>query len=121
MAIPLLICDDSSMARKQVTRSLPEGWDVDISYASNGQEALEAITAGRGEMMFLDLTMPDMDGYEVLAAIQQRGLKCLAIVISADIQPEAQQRVKQLGALAFIKKPVDRDALLDVLTTYGIL
>ena len=30
MGIPLLICDDSNMARKQVTRSLPEGWDVDM-------------------------------------------------------------------------------------------
>jgi CheY-like chemotaxis protein len=66
MAIPLLICDDSNMARKQVARSLPDGWDVDITFATNGVEGLSAIREGKGEMVFLDLTMPEMDGYGVL-------------------------------------------------------
>lgn len=121
MAIPLLICDDSNMARKQVARTLPESWDVDISYATNGKEALEAIGQGKGDIVFLDLTMPDMDGYQVLQTIQECGYKCMVIVISGDIQPEAQARVKQLGALEFIKKPIDEDVLLTVLHTYGLL
>jgi len=52
MAIPLLICDDSNMARKQVTRSLPDGWDVDITYATNGVEGVQAIKDGKGEWCF---------------------------------------------------------------------
>lgn len=121
MAIPLLICDDSNMARKQVARSLPDGWDVDITFASNGLEALEAIRLGKGEMMFLDLTMPELDGFGVLEALKQEDLKTVVIVISGDIQPDAQERVKKLGALDFIKKPINQDKLINTLQSFGLL
>ncbi len=121
MPIPLLICDDSNMARKQVLRSLPEGWDVEITLAENGVEGLAAIRAGKGEMVFLDLTMPLMDGYEVLEHIRKEGLKSVVIVISADIQPEARERVLKLGALEFIQKPIDNEKLQGTLRTFGLL
>ena len=120
MAIPLLICDDSNMARKQVVRSLPPEWDVDITFATNGMEGLESIRAGKGEIVFLDLTMPEMDGYGVLEAVKAEGLKCMIIVISADIQPEARDRVLKSGALEFIRKPIDSQKLLTVLQQYGL-
>ena len=121
MTIPLLICDDSNMARKQVARSLPAGWDVEVTFAKNGVEGLEAIRAGDGEMVFLDLTMPELDGYGVLDAIKAEGLKCVVIVISADIQPEARARVMKAGALDFINKPINQDKLVEVLSRYGLL
>ena len=121
MAIPLLICDDSNMARKQVTRSLPDGWDVDITYAANGVEGMEAVRAGKAEMVFLDLTMPEMDGYEVLEHIRQEKHKSIIIVISGDIQPEARDRVMALGALDFIKKPINKEKLAEVLHRYGLI
>lgn len=121
MAIPLLICDDSNMARKQVARSLPEGWDVEVTFATNGVEALAAIHEGKGEMMFLDLTMPEMDGFEVLENIRKQDLKSVVIVISGDIQPVARERVLALGALDFIKKPVSTEKLVATLEKFGLL
>ncbi|PCI46489.1 MAG: response regulator [Moraxellaceae bacterium] len=121
MTIPLLICDDSAMARKQVKRALPESWDVDVTLATNGVEGIEAIRGGCGEMVFLDLTMPEMDGYEVLQLVKTEKIKSIIIVISADIQPEARERVISLGALDFIKKPVDSEKLANVLAKYGLL
>lgn len=121
MAIPLLICDDSSMARKQVAKALPEGWEVSISYANNGLEALMAIRQGKGEIVFLDLTMPEMDGFAVLEAIRQEELKSVVIVISGDIQPVARERVLQLGAIDFIKKPLHEGKLRQTLETFGLL
>lgn len=121
MAIPLLICDDSNMARRQLVKALPEGWDVSISYASNGLEALAAIRQGKGEMVFLDLTMPELDGFGVLAAIREEDLKSVVIVISGDIQPLARDRVMQLGAIDFIKKPISQEKLRQTLETFGLL
>lgn len=121
MPIPLLICDDSMMARKQVARALPPTWDVSITFATQGVEALDAIRLGKGEIVMLDLTMPEMDGFGVLETIREEGLKSVVIVISGDIQPVARERVKQLGAIDFIKKPVDHETLVEVLTTYGLL
>jgi len=120
MTTKLLICDDSNMARKQVARSLPDGWDVEISFAANGVEGIEAIKAGKGDVLLLDLNMPVMDGYQVLEAILAQDLPTLTIVISGDIQPEAHQRVTSLGALGFIQKPVNKDILTKVLSSYGV-
>jgi len=121
MAIPLLICDDSNMARKQVARSLPDNWDVEITFATNGVEGLAAIREGKGEMVFLDLTMPEMDGYGVLENVFNEGLNAMIIVISGDIQPEARDRVMKFGAIDFIKKPVSKEKLEEVLAQYGLL
>ena len=121
MATEILICDDSNMARKQMARSLPENWDVNVNFAKHGQEAIELIKNGNLEIMFLDLTMPVMDGYETLEAIRKEDLPIMVIVVSGDIQPEACDRVKKLGAIDFIKKPVDKSKIEQVLKDYGIL
>ena len=120
MATPVIICDDSSFAQKQLMRALPEDWQPAISYASNGKQAIEAVKKGQGDVLFLDLNMPIMDGYEVLNAIQQQHLNVMVIVVSGDIQPEAYSRVMEMGALAFIKKPVDKEEIHRILEQYGI-
>jgi len=120
MTIPVLICDDSSMARKQMARALPRDWDVDVSFAENGVQGVAGVKSGKGEVLFLDLNMPEMDGYQVLEAIRAHDLPTMVIVVSGDIQPEAYQRVMQLGALAFIQKPVSSEQIEEILTRYGI-
>lgn len=120
MPLPVLICDDSALARKQIARSLPKDWDISISFAENGKIGLESIRQGKGDVLFLDLNMPEMDGYQVLKEIQQHDLPTLVIVISGDIQPQAHTRILNFGALAFIKKPFNNNELTHILEQYGI-
>lgn len=119
--IPLLICDDSNMARKQLLRALPSDWDVSVTMATNGQECVEAIRQGLGKVVLLDLTMPVMDGYQALAAVREENLDAQIIVVSGDIQEEAVRRCMELGALAFLKKPADPDELKKTLSSLGLL
>lgn len=121
MGTPVLVVDDSAIARKIMIRSLPENWDVDISQAKNGQEAIEAYRAGKADVMFLDLTMPVMDGYEVLEALQKEDLNSFVVVVSADVQPKARERILKSGAMAFLKKPVDSAAVAETLQKFGII
>jgi len=121
MSTPILVVDDSPMARKMLIKALPSNWDVEIFQADNGKEALDAYRAGKADVMFLDLTMPELDGYGVLEAIQKEGLNSFVIVVSADIQPLAQQRTKKLGAMAFVKKPVTAEAIESILKEYGVV
>ena len=121
MTVSILVVDDSPIARKMLIRALPPEWDVEIAQAGNGLEALAAYRAGRVDVMFLDLTMPDMDGYQVLETLRKEDLNCLVIVVSADIQERAQERVRELGAIAFIRKPITTDGLSKVLLDYGII
>lgn len=120
MSLPVLICDDSSFARKQMARALPADWDAQLSFAGNGEEALEAIRAGKADLLFLDLNMPVMDGYAVLEAVRAQDLPTMVVVVSGDIQPEAHARVMALGALEFIKKPVRPEEIEAILDNYGL-
>ncbi|MCR4467513.1 MULTISPECIES: response regulator [unclassified Burkholderia] len=120
MPLPIVIADDSLLARKLLTKALPGDWDVDVTYAANGREALALYRDGKASVMFLDLTMPDMNGYQVLETLRHEDLNTFVIVVSADIQPQAQARVRELGAIAFVAKPVTSEALLPILKEYGL-
>lgn len=117
----LLVCDDSMVARKQVMRALPVNWPVTVTEACDGRQAMEAIRNGLGQVVLLDLTMPHMDGYQVLGALRDEGLSAKVIVISGDVQEEAVRRVRELGALAFLKKPFDQDELHQLLGQLGLM
>ncbi|WP_448213151.1 response regulator [Colwellia sp. MEBiC06753] len=121
MSSSVLICDDSNLARKQVLRSLPESWEVDTQLATHGLEALDVLRNKPIDVMFLDLTMPELDGVGVLQAIKDEAIDVKVFVISADIQPEMQSKVLGLGAKAFIRKPINAESLVDVLQEHGIM
>ena len=121
MAVSVLVVDDSLIARKMLIKALPPDWDIEITQAANGIEALAAYRAGHVDVMFLDLTMPDMDGYQVLETLRKEDLNCLVIVVSADVQEKAQERVLAMGAIAFIRKPITAEGLRDVLKQYGVV
>lgn len=116
----LLVCDDSTVARKQVLRALPHDWQVSVTEACDGHQAMQAIRQGLGQVVLLDLTMPLMDGYQVLTALRDEGLDAQVIVISGDVQDEAVRRVRALGALAFLKKPFDQAELRQLLRQVGL-
>ncbi|SNY60342.1 Response regulator receiver domain-containing protein [Arsukibacterium tuosuense] len=121
MPIPVTIADDSLMSRKAVRRALPPEWDVDITEACNGKEALLAVESGKAEVLFLDLTMPELDGFGVLQYLHEHHAKTVVIVISADIQPEAKRLVDALGAFRFLHKPLQAQQLRETLFEVGLI
>jgi len=121
MTISILICDDSNMARKHLINILPQGWAENSQIAKNGQEALDVLRTEHIDLLFLDLTMPVLDGFSVLEIMQSEAMGINTIVISADIQNEARKRVDAAGALDFIRKPISADTLMKVLTKHHLL
>ncbi|XQW84356.1 response regulator [Thalassotalea piscium] len=121
MSSSILICDDSNLARKQVIRSLPDSLSSNVELAVNGQEALDLLSSQNFDILFLDLTMPVLDGIGVLQGIKDANINIAVFVISADIQPEMQSKVLGLGAKAFLKKPVKSEVLFEELQQHGFL
>ncbi|MGF1755503.1 response regulator [Vibrio makurazakiensis] len=115
MPFPVLICDDSALARKQMARSLPATLNAEVTFAVHGLNALEELQQNQFELMFLDLTMPELDGYGTLEEMQRLGMTTPVVVVSGDIQPKAQEKVLSLGAKAFLQKPIDKEKLKSVL------
>lgn len=125
MALSILVVDDSAVSRKLVIRSLPPELDAAVTQAANGSEALAALDAKPHALVLLDLNMPVMDGYQFLEAMEAGQAAAHArptvIVLSGDVQPQAQARVRALGANAFVKKPVAADAIRAAMREAGIL
>jgi len=120
MTTAVLICDDSNLARKQLARILPQEWQSNLFFAGHGGEAMDTLLQKHIDWLFLDLNMPVMDGYQVLAELQKRRIAVNVVVVSGDVQPEAFERVKSLGALDFIRKPVDSNKLQQLMQQYDI-
>jgi two-component system chemotaxis response regulator CheY len=115
----VLIVDDSKTARIVCKKALPSALTADLVEASSGQEALDICRSQKIDLMFLDLTMPEIDGYTVLERLQAEATRPQVVVMSADVQTKAQERVKALGAAAFIGKPATLAAVAVVLRELG--
>jgi two-component system, chemotaxis family, chemotaxis protein CheY len=116
----VLIVDDSRTSRMILKKALPERLLSNLVEASGGSEALEICRREAVELMFLDLTMPELDGYQVLATLNESGTIPPTIVVSADVQPKATQRVLELGAFAFLKKTPSRVEIETILAKMGL-
>ena len=111
----ILIVDDSKLARMGVIKSLKEiEPSAELFQAANGLEAVEIFRAEKPRVVFLDLTMPVMDGYEALKQIIAIDADAQVIVISADIQNEAKQRVLKAGARNMYPNPINEGKMLQI-------
>lgn len=120
----ILITDDSKLARMFIKKELFQCLgkeEVIIEEASSGKDAINALIRKKYDVMFLDLTMPDMDGYQVLESIKNMDLGTKVLVLSADIQAKAKERVTDLGAIDFIEKPINAEKLAKVLKEHGVI
>jgi CheY-like chemotaxis protein len=117
----VLIVDDSRLARMVLRKALPPDLLTDVVEASGGDEALRCVATNQIDLMLLDLTMPGRDGYQVLKALQESGRTPPTIVVSADAQSLAAERVMQLGALGFVKKSFQPTELTAILQRAGLL
>jgi len=91
-----------------------------IRASAKSEQEQEDAHERRDQRLFLDLTMPVMNGFQVLEAIQHEGLDTFVIVVSADVQSGAVERAKALGAIGFVAKPVSPEAIRPILAEYGL-
>ena len=89
---------------------------MELLTAADGEAALALIEAERPDLVFLDVMMPRMSGYEVCRAVRSDlGLTDVTIVLlTAKGQEADRQRGSEVGADEFMTKPFDPDELLDL-------
>ncbi len=114
----ILVTDDSMLARMSLKKVLAElEPSAEFIEASNGQEAIDTYKEASQDinLIFLDLTMPVKTGYEALEEIIEFNPNAKIVVVSADVQPKAQEKVLAAGAKAVIPKPITVDKMRDLL------
>jgi DNA-binding response OmpR family regulator len=112
----ILIVDDEAHIRLLIEQTLEELEDqgVAISTADNGADALEMIKAEKPGLVFLDVMMPKMNGFDVCQKVKRDlGMSDIYIVmLTAKGQEFDRQRGEQVGANVYMTKPFDPDELL---------
>lgn len=116
MSQKILIVDDEAHLRTLLHQTLEELEDegVELHTATNGEEALASIESLRPNVVFLDVMMPKLSGFDVCERAKKTlGLSDVYIVLlTAKGQEFDRQRGMQVGADLYMTKPFDPDALL---------
>lgn len=103
----VLIVDDERLSRKRMRRLLSAEQDMDvIGECATGQEAIAFIHQSRPDVLFLDIQMPQVDGFEVLQAVS---FARVPIVIFVTAYDEYAVRAFEVHAFDYLLKPFDRN------------
>jgi two-component system LytT family response regulator len=109
--IRVLIVDDEPLARAKIRSLLADEPDVRVvGEAANGEDAVSAIEAEKPDLVFLDVQMPEMDGFGVIEAV---GADRMPLVIFATAYDEYALQAFDVCALDYVTKPIDRDRFAD--------
>ncbi|MFC1885059.1 response regulator [Thermodesulfobacteriota bacterium] len=114
MSKSVLLIDDSRLSRMMISKELT-GLDLDISEASGGQEGIDLYKEQKADIVFLDLTMPDMDGFETLKNLLQIDPDAKVVILTADVQSGSTNKALEMGAFKVMNKPSKREEFEAVL------
>ena len=107
MRIKALIVDDEPLARDRIRELLKEHPEVEvIAEARNGQEAIAAVANHNPDLVFLDVQMPDLDGFDVLRNLDVERLPVIIFVTAYD---QYALRAFDVHAVDYLTKPFDRE------------
>ena len=117
MAI-VLIADDHAVVRAGLRQFLEEDRSItEIGEASTGREALDALRAGRWDLLILDINMPDRSGLDILSHIRAAGYNTRVLVMSGLPERQYALNVLRAGARGYLSKEGAPDELLKAVRT----
>lgn len=110
----ILIIDDSMLSRRMLRKILEEA-SYEVIEASDGYSAIELFSLEKPDLVMLDLTMPGINGFDVLKQLKAIKPSAKVIVASADVQTMTRDLVFSLGADGFINKPFVAEEIIDLI------
>lgn len=119
MGTSVLLIDDSRLSRMMISKEIA-GLDLDIREASGGQEGIDLYKEQKADIVFLDLTMPDMDGFETLKNLLKIDPDAKVVILTADVQSGSTTRALEMGAVEVMNKPSKREEFEAVLEKFLI-
>lgn len=117
----ILVAEDNAVNQMLIKQILGL-WKVDLKIVGNGRLAAEAAETGEHELILMDLSMPEMTGYEATAAIRALDdeiIKNIPIVaLTADVFQETKDRVMSSGFNNYVTKPFKSDVLYNTIVLH---
>jgi FixJ family two-component response regulator len=110
----IFVIDDDQSVRRSFERLLRSA-KLDAKTFSSAEEFLKSLSKNETGCIIMDLRMPGLTGFDLQKEIASQGIRMPVIVISASDDAQTRERARELGAVAFFRKPVDDQALLDAI------
>jgi CheY-like chemotaxis protein len=113
----ILVLDDDKIQhflfRKRLDFLFP---DRVVFFKSTPSEAVDFLKANKVDLIFLDLNLPEMSGWDLVELLKKNSIECRIILVSGSVSPEDQQRVKNDGTIqAIYEKPIRDTDLQEIL------
>lgn len=113
----ILLVDDAMFMRNMLKQVVKKD-GIEILEAANGVEAVEKYIEHKPELVFMDITMPDMDGITAVKEIKKINAAAKIVMCSAMGQQAMVIDAMQAGALDFIVKPFNNDKIESIIKQY---
>ena len=111
-SVTLLVVDDDDVIASAVSNMLRSGGaTVFTSYSA--AEALDCLDKNPVDAVFSDLTMEEMDGFELMESVKQRDNTLSVVIMSTHASPDTAMRARNLGASAYLRKPFKSDVCVE--------
>ncbi len=115
---PGILSVDDNPFNRDLMRILVKKQGIPIQEAENGSDALAVLEKFEFELIFMDLLMPEMDGFETTKRIRGMGIKTPIVAVSAISFKQDRQRALESGCDGFLPKPIDVSELLKIIKKY---
>ena len=113
----VLIVDDNKVNVVVLKKTL-DAFGINTYWVGNGKEAVKAVAENQYDLVFMDIHMPEMDGFEATEEIRKTHKDLVIIGFSADVTKETIQGAKEVGMNDYFTKPITFDKLRQNLSKY---
>jgi PAS domain S-box-containing protein len=110
----VLVADDAR-TNQVLIKKLLERCGLDVTIAENGRDAFEKVCEHKFDIIFMDIQMPVMDGYQSVGLIRERGIDVPIIALTANAMKSDRDKCIAAGCDDYIPKPINRKRLAQVL------
>ena len=112
-----LVAEDSRVNQLVIQRKMG-ALGIDVTFVDDGQAAVEQAGTGAFDLIFMDIEMPIMDGYDATRVLREAGVTTPIVALTARTLKGDDVKCLDAGCNAYLAKPIDRDRLLEILTRY---
>ena len=110
----IYVIDDDESVRKAFKRLL-RSVNLEVETFASAEEFLQSQKADKNSCIVIDIRMPGLTGFDLQRRLMVQGSRIPVIVISASEDAQVREQARELGAVAFFRKPIDDQALLDAI------
>lgn len=112
-----VLCVEDNHINQLVLSQYFKKWKLVYEFANDGNEALSMFDPNRYDLVFMDIRLPDMDGYEVTSQILMRFTECKVpiIALTAETSEDSERKFEEVGMSGFLPKPFEEKQLLSIL------